>query len=233
KDGGFELYKKYRPNQAGSLPDTWWAKPAYSASESGTKVLKNLFGPKDFDFPKSISLVEDNLRVLDFGTDDIMIDYFAGSGTTGHAAINLNREDKGNRKYILVEMGDYFDTVLKPRIQKVVYSKDWKDGAPTAPDTGVSHCFKYLRLESYEDTLNNLSLSRRPGTENIFASANNDDARQAYLMRYMLDVETRGSQSLLNIEQFVDPMHYCLKVQKPGSDETRPVNVDLLETFNY
>ena len=55
-------------------------------------------------------------------------DFFAGSGTTGHAVINLNREDNGNRKYILVEIGDNFDTVLKPRIAKVVYfgSLEWR-----------------------------------------------------------------------------------------------------------
>ena len=83
------------------------------------------------------------------------LDYFAGSGTTGHAVVNLNREDGGKRKYIMVEMGNYFDDVTRPRMQKVVYSKDWKDGKPTSRD-GISHAFKYIRLESYEDTLNNL-----------------------------------------------------------------------------
>ena len=58
--------------------------------------------------------------------DGYILDFFAGSGTTGHAVINLNREDSGKRKYILVEMGEYFDTVTKPRIEKVIYSKDWK-----------------------------------------------------------------------------------------------------------
>ena len=67
---------------------------------------------------------------------------------------------KGKHKYILVEQGEYFDTVLKPRIQKVVYSADWKDGKATAPQTGISHAFKVLKLESYEDTLNNLQLRR-------------------------------------------------------------------------
>ena len=56
-------------------------------------------------------------------------------------------EDEGNRKYILIEMGEYFDTVLKPRIQKVIYSKDWKDGKPVDRE-GSSHIFKYIKLES-------------------------------------------------------------------------------------
>ena len=70
------------------------------------------------------------------------LDYFAGSGTTAHAVINLNREDGGKRKYLLVEMGDYFHTVLLPRIKKVVYSKDWRDGQPISRE-GVSHFLKY------------------------------------------------------------------------------------------
>jgi len=60
----------------------------------------------------------------------LCIDFFAGSGTTGHAVINLNREDGGRRKFILVEMAQYFDTVLLPRIKKVTFTPEWKDGKP-------------------------------------------------------------------------------------------------------
>ena len=70
--------------------------------------------------------------------------------------INLNRSDSGNRKYVLVEMADYFDTVLKPRIQKVAYAADWKEGKPVPGSPGQSHLFHYIRLESYEDSLDNL-----------------------------------------------------------------------------
>ena len=83
-----------------------------------------------------------------------VVDYFAGSGTTAHAVINLNREDGGSRKYLLVEMGEYFHTVLLPRIKKVVYSKDWKDGKPVSRE-GSSHFLKYYSLEQYEETLRN------------------------------------------------------------------------------
>ena len=186
---------------------------------------------------KPISLLIKILNMIIDNMDDgpIVLDYFSGSGTTGHAVINLNREDGGNRKYILVEMGDYFDTVLKPRIAKVVYSDSWKDGKPTARETGVSHCFKYLRLESYEDTLNNLELNRTEKQTGMlaFKGEGADAFREDYILRYMLDVESRGSASLLNIEAFTDPTAYKLKVKIPGSDESREVNVDLLETFNY
>lgn len=159
-----------------------------------------------------------------------VLDFFAGSGSSGHAAINLNRKDNGSRKYILVEMGNHFNTVLKPRIVKTVYASEWKNGKPVSRDTGISHCFKYIRLESYEDTLGNLSLNTK---QDLFSQNTDDEARQAYVMNYMLDVETRGSQSLLNIEQFLDPTKYQLNVRSASGDETVPVNVDLLETFNY
>ena len=164
----------------------------------------------------------------------LVLDYFAGSGTTGHAVINLNREDGGSRKYILVEMGDYFDTVLKPRIQKVVYSKDWKDGKPVSRE-GSSQLVKVLRLESYEDALNNLEV-RKPSSgqgELDFSGDDMKDFREDYLLHYMLDVETRGSASLLNIDGFRDPFAYELKIASSSAGETQPTQVDLIETFNY
>jgi adenine-specific DNA-methyltransferase len=167
--------------------------------------------------------------------EGICLDYFAGSGTSGHAIINLNREDGGNRKYILLEVGNHFDDVMKPRIQKVVYSSEWKDGKPISRDTGVSHCFKYLRLESYEDTLNNLVLTRSSSQDSLlnFNANGIKEFREDYLLRYMLNLESTGSKSLLNVTGFIDPTSYDLTVKVPGSDESRRINVDLIETFNY
>jgi adenine-specific DNA-methyltransferase len=162
--------------------------------------------------------------------DGAVLDYFAGSGTTGHAVINLNREDDGQRKYILVEMGEYFDTVLKPRLQKVIYSKDWKDGKPVSRE-GSSHLFKYSRLESYEDTLNNLELKRTPEQATLLEQ--HDTLREEYSLRYMLDVESRESASLLNLESFADPFSYQLNIASGGVGETRVQPIDLVETFNY
>jgi adenine-specific DNA-methyltransferase len=131
---------------------------------------------------------------------------------------------------MLIEIGEHFDTVLKPRIIKVVYSESWKDGKPTARHTGVSHCFKYIRLESYEDTLNNLRFDPTPAQSSLL---NNSSLKEDYMLHYLLDVETRGSQSLLNIDAFADPTAYALEVKKPGTDEYTPRKVDLIETFNY
>jgi adenine-specific DNA-methyltransferase len=134
---------------------------------------------------------------------------------------------------VLVDAGHYFDTVLKPRIQKAIYSKDWKDGKPVGRE-GVSHCFKYLRLESYEDTLNNLVLADdEAAKQRQRAIADSEGLRHDYWLRYWLDLETRGSASLLSAEHFADPDGYWLTVKRPGSDEQTPQRVDLVETFNW
>lgn len=134
---------------------TVWTDKRYSANSYGSKLLNNILGQQNFDFPKSIYTVMECLQAAGSNsTSGVVLDYFAGSGTTAHAVINLNCKDGGNRKYLLIEMGEYFHTVLLPRIKKVVYSKDWKDGRPVSRK-GVSHFLKYYTLEQYEETLKN------------------------------------------------------------------------------
>jgi adenine-specific DNA-methyltransferase len=162
--------------------------------------------------------------------DGYFIDFFAGSGTSGHAILNLNRRDVGKRRFVLVEVGEYFDTVLVPRIKKVVYSKDWKGGKPVSRE-GISHMFKVLRLESYEDTLNNLELQRTEARQSLLEQ--HCAFREDYMLHYMLDVESRGSASLLNLDRFEDPFNYKLNIATGTAGETKPKVVDLVETFNY
>ncbi len=216
----------------GTRPKSVWVGPKYDASSHGTKHLKLLFGDSsEFSFPKSVHAVYDTLFVnTSSNPEALVLDFFAGSGTTGQAVINLNRDDKGQRKYILVEQGEYFSSVLKPRIQKVAYATEWKNGKPVAHNTGVSQAIKIIRLESYEDCINNLSLNDGGAA---IAKAGDEAMNRNYLLRYMLDVETQGSQSLLNVAQFRDPTAYQLEIKKPGSDEREKRNVDLVETFNW
>ena len=229
RNGIFEVYKRKYIKEEGSLPRTWWDNAAYSARDNGTRALVELFGPsKGFDFPKSVYAVMDCLRVCSSWDKALILDYFGGSGTTGHAVINLNREDDGERKYILVEMGDYFDSVTKPRIQKVVYSTDWRAGKPQTRNTGISHCFKYLRLESYEDALNNVRL-QRPATGQ---DALLPDEAPDYLLSYLLDVESRHSPTLLTQDAFTIPFDYKLRIQR-GYVSPEEQSVDLVETFHY
>ena len=225
--------RRYHDETNRNLLPSVWVDKKYSAVTHGTNLLTNLFGDSGlFSYPKSLYTVETAIESGIFREDcSQVLDYFSGSGTTGHAVINLNRNNGTTHKYILVEMGDYFSSVTKPRIAKVIYSSDWRNGKPTTRDTGISNCFKYLRLESYEDTLNNLVFDENSVRNQ--AIEQNAPLREDYMLHYMLDVETRGSQSLLNIDNFADPTTYTLKVKKPGSDEQVIQNIDLIETFNY
>ncbi|MDV7341580.1 DNA methyltransferase [Terasakiella sp. A23] len=225
--GGMGIYSKSRMNMDGALPLTLWDKKEYSATEYGTNYLSKIIGDSNlFSFPKSIHAVEDSLRVMKLGLNDTVIDFFAGSGTTAHAVANLNRLDEGKRKFIVCEMGAYFDVVTKPRVLKSHYSEKWKNGKPVDRN-GVSSIQKYIRLESYEDATNNLNLSRTEQQNELLNKHKN--FREDYMLHYMLDVESRGS--LLDLDRFVDPFNVTMKVTR--DDETRNVRVDMVETFNY
>jgi len=162
---------------------------------------------------------------------DIILDYFAGSGTTAHAVINLNREDGGARKYILVELGHHFKNVLLPRIKKAVYAKEWKDGAPCnrngSDRDGISQFVKCIRLESYEDTLDSLRPKPRSA---LLEAAETREMLEDYHLRYALGEETAHSASLLG-KDFIDPFAYNLSVVRDGIRHDEPA--DLAETFNF
>ncbi len=169
-------------------------------------------------------------RVITWNTSagEAVLDYFAGSGTTGHAVIDLNQQDNGHRKYVLVEVGDHFNTVLFPRIKKVAYSQDWKDGKPVSR-SGSTQLFKYIRLESYEDTLDSLDVTPR-SSEQEGLLAQNPAVAEDYRLRYALGEETAGSACLLG-KHFTDPFSYTLSLVRDGVRQEVPV--DLPETFNY
>jgi adenine-specific DNA-methyltransferase len=112
----------------------------------------------------------------------------------------------------------------------VVYSAVWKGGKATEPQTGVSHAFKVLKLESYEDTLNNLHLTRNQAQQSLLESLP-ESAKDDYLLRYMLDIESRGS--LLSVEQFNKPFDCKLKVSVDSAGAYEERTIDLVETFNY
>ena len=226
---GIQVYTRKFLQTKGSLPRTWWEKAEYSARDNGTRALTDLFGTsKNFDFPKAPVAVMDSIRVSCAEDNAIVLDFFAGSGTTGHAVINLNREDEGERKYILVEVGDHFDTVLLPRVKKVVYSPDWKDGKPVSRN-GSTQFFKYVRLESYEDTLDSLELIP-PDSAQQALLAQNPALEEDYQLCYALGQETSDSACLLG-KYFTEPFTYTLSVVHDGMRSDVPV--DLSETFNF
>lgn len=219
ENGKIVIYHQYRENQV--LKNLWIDKK-YQSEFNGTNLLKDIFGESGlFSYPKSVYAVEDVIK-LSAPPSGIILDYFAGSGTTGNAVINLNREDGGNRKYILVEMGEYFYTVTLPRMKKVIYSADWKNGKPQNRNTGISHIMKYISLESYEDTLSNIELD---DDKHQLAMKLGDE----YMIHYMFDYEAK--ESMLSLDAFNTPFSYKLKIIE--NNETKPKTVDLCETFNY
>jgi len=228
KDGAISIGFKTRMDE-NSLPITWWDKKEYASANYGAAELKELFGEKPFDFAKSKRLVADCLRVSGalVSPKSITLDFFPGSGTTFHAVQLLNKSDNEKRKCILIEQGDYFYSIIIPRIKKVAYTFDWKEGKPkNGSMNGLGVLFKYQRLEQYEEAL-----------ENIAITANRDAQQQAleldqYVPKYMLGFETRNSQTLVNTEAMRDPWDYKLRVWDGFTyDNEQPV--DLVETFNY
>jgi adenine-specific DNA-methyltransferase len=231
-DGDYSVsYKQYRFDETGKergrKPSSVHIGPY---TQSGTDVVRSLFGYDAAKFPKPVGLIEDIVGIGYADNDSMIADFFAGSGTTGEAILTLNRSDDGRRKYVLTDQSDTFDIVLCWRMQKLAYSATWEDGKPTAPETGISHAFKVLKIEGYEDTLNNLDLKRSDAQASLLEGFS-ADKRDDYLMSYMLDVEAKGS--LLSVQDFRKPFDHTLKVAIDSAGAWEQRKVDLVETFNY
>ena len=230
-DNGISIDFKIRMDES-AMPKTWWDSAEYSSANHGTRALKNLFGDSPFDFSKSIRLVEDCIRVSGGGSPDAdIIDFFAGSGTTAHAVINLNREDGGRRKFILVEMGEHFDTVLLPRVKKIVFAPEWRDGKPDPRHSltqdeidRAPRLLQYCRLESYDDTLENIVFD--DSQFDLLAAQYPD-----YPLKYMLREETKNAPAFLDIGALEKP--FACKMARGDNGKREAVAVDLPETFNY
>jgi len=148
--------KRFLSEVGGLVPVDIWKYEETGTTDEASIALQNMFGQKAFDNPKPVRLIKRIGRMLYNEVTlerGIFLDFFAGSGTTAQAVMNLNREDGGRRKYILVEMAAYFDDVLLPRVKKVAFSDQWKDGVAQEGGQGMSHFVKYYKLEQYEDVL--------------------------------------------------------------------------------
>ena len=205
------------------------------ANADATRELKAMFGKKPFETPKPSSIYR---WLVSLHNDDetYVVDFYAGSGTAAQAVIDLNSEDGSNRRFVVGDIGRSVQDIVWPRVKKAGYARSWKDGKPANRGDGCSLLCKQVVLESYEDALNNLETRRTEKQQLLLdaaAAQGADGLKEQYILRYMLDVETRGSQSLLNVQAFTDPTAYRLKVKRSGSDESREINVDLLETFNW
>lgn len=109
RDGQFAIYIKSRMKEEGMLPLTVWDDKLYSSTEYGTNYLIDLLDGRCFDYPKSIYAVIDCLKVAKCNCDSIILDFFSGSATTAHAVMQLNAEDGGHRKFIMVQLPEVTD----------------------------------------------------------------------------------------------------------------------------
>ncbi|MFZ2049272.1 MAG: site-specific DNA-methyltransferase [Minisyncoccia bacterium] len=135
-----QIYEKYRENQ---VIKTHWVDPKYHAIHYGTKLIEKILGEKKFDFPKSLYLLIDTLK-LTTKKDSIVLDFFAGSGTTGHAVLKLNAQDGGTRQFILCTNNEnkIAEDVTYPRIKKVI--DGYGDNAP------IPSNFRYFQTDFVE-----------------------------------------------------------------------------------
>ncbi|MFA5755691.1 MAG: DNA methyltransferase, partial [Smithellaceae bacterium] len=194
---------------------TVWDDKKYNANSYGSKLLNNIIGEKKFSFPKSVYTVLDSVRAGSYqGEKGFVLDYFAGSGTTGHSVIKLNKEDDNfNLKYILTEMGTYFEPVTKTRILKVIFSQKWKDMKPEDNDGSLKHIFKNIVLEQYEDVLDAIESFEGEMPKNL-------------PLKYLYKPELNKINSTLNLNR---PFSNKIRYGQP----TKEGFVDLVETYNY
>lgn len=129
-------YEKIRDSKKSFGWNSWL--DGYGTNADGTAVIKAIFGSKIFDTPKPLSLIE---WIVSLHGDEnaIILDSFAGSGTTAHAVLNMNKDDGGHRKFILVEMMDYADSITAERVKRVI--KGYGEGKNAVEGTGGNFSF--------------------------------------------------------------------------------------------
>ncbi|MBQ3788354.1 MAG: site-specific DNA-methyltransferase [Bacteroidales bacterium] len=170
---GVLSYKKanYDPEVPPNLIDS---SVGVDTTEEAGKILANIFGRDNvFEFPKHPSLIEYLINFLS-DKDSIILDSFAGSGTTAHAVLNLNKQDGGNRKFILCEMMDYAENITAERVRRVM--KGYGEGKNAVEGTGGSFDFYELGETIFDPVTGNL----------------NDDADTEQIRRYVWFSETNS-----------------------------------------
>ena len=130
---------EYLDERGAAKPTTLWDFKDVN-SERGTEVFIKYLGFKKEDFPnpKPVGTIQRILQITTAG-DDIILDSFAGSGTTAHAVLNMNKSDGGHRKFILVEMMDYADSITAERVKRVI--RGYGEGKNTMEGTGGNFSF--------------------------------------------------------------------------------------------
>lgn len=175
-----------------------------------TSTLEKLW--INFDYSKPVELINYLLKIIQINPNDLILDFFSWSWTTQQAVIELNKEDNWSRKYIWVEMWEYFDSVTKPRVQKVIYTSNWKSWLPQ-DNNWVSQIMKYQVLEQYEDMLDKLEID-------------NEDFPEWLDLKYLYKKEEIKLKSTLDLRKPFENNYIY------GKDK-KQTQIDLIETYNY
>lgn len=139
---GMPRRKTYLSERTGRNAWTWWPNTDVGHTQEATREATAIFGSKTiFDYPKPVRLIQ---RIIQLASkkDSIILDSFAGSGTTAHAVLNMNKQDSGNRTFILVEMEDYADTTTAERVKRVI--SGYGEGKNAVEGTGGDFSFYEL-----------------------------------------------------------------------------------------
>ena len=204
--------------------DTQVSKSLLLDYTDGEKELTQLTGKSNsFPNPKPTTLIE-RFILQTTDADEWVMDFFAGSGTTFHAAISARHDDRQRRRVLLIEGGAHFEPVLLPRLKRVGAAWVWKNGKPAALN-GPGLFLRVQTLEQYEDTLANLDIAAEPGQS---ASFDFDDP--AFSLRYRLQRDSRALYGA--VERFASPFGYRLQ-RVAGGGEAQPQTVDLIESLVY
>lgn len=157
---GVPRRKTYLSEREGRGIWTWWTNSEVGYTQIATQELAAILGKAVFDYPKPVRLIS---RIIQMASSDgdIILDSFAGSGTTAHAVLNMNKSDGGKRKFILVEMMDYAETITAERVRRVI--NGYGEGKNAVEGTGGSFSF----YELGEPLLIGENLNESIGTEKI------------------------------------------------------------------
>jgi len=180
--GKIRLYYKFREQQRLS---TCWIDKKYNANHYGARLLEKIIGRRGVSYPKSLYLIIDTLKIMT-SNEDIILDFHAGSGTTGHATLALNKEDGGNRKFILVEQLDEHIEICNERNQKVLAQENIDDS------------FIYFELAKWNETAKEKILDCESLEE---LEAFFDEMYERYFLNYNLKIK-EFKEKVLKEENF-------------------------------
>lgn len=214
--------------QQGRVPQTIWPYKEVGHTQDAKKELLATVPYNDaskvLNTVKPTKLIQ---RITHLATPPdkktVVLDFFAGSGSTGHADLKQNAEEDSQRQFLLIEAGDHFDSTVIPRLKRTLFSPIWTEKGPgdLASKGGI---ISYLRLESYEDALGNIAFDDNEAAQRQLSF-------DQYVLHYMLAYETGGSETLLDVMKLSAPFDYKLEIR--DGEESSFKKVDLPETINF